>query len=68
MSPAFQTAFMVALLVSFVLLIGYQIGMLIWTKKMAGSVPQPIKVLRSLNMAVLLAAVIMIVLRLTRGS
>lgn len=68
MSPAFQTAFTVALLVSFVLLIGYQIGMLIWTKKMAGEVPKTIKVLRSLNMAVLLAAVIMIVLQLTRGS
>jgi hypothetical protein len=56
-----------ALLVAMAGLIGYQVYMLRWTKRTAGSVPGAIKVLRGANIVLLLAGTGLIIWSLARG-
>jgi hypothetical protein len=60
----FGRAFSMALVVAIGVMVVYQIVMLIWTKKTAGVVPTPIKVLRGINIAVLLAISVLVVLQM----
>ncbi|MHB8762529.1 MAG: hypothetical protein ACYC6J_09170 [Coriobacteriia bacterium] len=62
-----RVAFTVALLVSMVLLVAYQAFMLWWTKKTAGSIPTSIRLLRGINIGLLLGGGILIVWQLVEG-
>jgi hypothetical protein len=56
-----------ALLVAMAGLIVYQVYMLRWTKRTTGPVPGPIKILRGVNIVLLLAGTGLIVWSLARG-
>ena len=61
MSNGITQVFVAVMLVALALLVGYQGYMLWWTKKQTGSVPGAIKVLRGVNIALLVAAGVIIV-------
>jgi len=63
----FNRAFGAGLLVAMVALIAYQIFMLYWTKKTVGSVPTAVKILRGVNIVVLIAGTVLIAYGMVGG-
>jgi len=59
-NEVFNRAFGAGLLVAMVALIAYQIFMLCWTKKTVGSVPTAVKILRGVNIVLLIAGTALI--------
>lgn len=57
----FQEAFTTAMIGALVLLIAYQFFMLWWTKRQTGTLPKAIKLLRGINIGILLLAGLFIV-------
>lgn len=66
MGGSFRDALLAALGVSAVLLIGYQLLMLRWTKKTVGSIPRAILVLRITNVVLMLGAAALVAWNLAR--
>lgn len=64
MDAVFGRALTAAMLVMIVLLIAYQVFMLRWTKKTSGSVPGAIKVLRGVNLTMLIGGLVLILYKL----
>lgn len=67
MNEAFGGAMRAALLVGMALMIVYQFGMLYWTKKSTGSVPKTIKVLRGINVVLLVLGIVLISMQMAKG-
>jgi hypothetical protein len=63
----FTRAFGAGLIVAMVALIAYQIFMLYWTKKTVGSVPMAVKILRGVNLVLLVAGTVLIILGMARA-
>lgn len=61
-----RNAFTVALLVSFVMLLIYQVIMLVWTKRTTGTLPTVIIILRGVNIVFLTAGAILILLQVLK--
>jgi len=57
----------IGLFVGLAALVAYQVYMLAWTKKTAGEVPTMLKVLRWVNIVLLVAATALVTYILTRG-
>lgn len=66
MGSTFRDALLAALGVSALLLIGYQLFMLRWTKKTVGSIPRAILILRITNVVLMLGAAALVVWNLAR--
>lgn len=56
----YDQAFGTAILIAMVLLIAYQAFMLVWTKRTTGGVPVAIRVLRGVNIALLLVGIVLV--------
>ena len=66
MNGSVATALSVALLVGLGGLIAYQVYMLRWTKRTAGSVPRAVMVLRTINIVLLMVGTVVIAWVLAR--
>ena len=66
MSDTVTTALSVAILVAMGGLIAYQVYMVRWTKRTAGSVPRTVLALRAINMVALVAGTAAVIWALVR--
>lgn len=67
MDAIFQKAFTTAMIAALVLLVAYQFFMLWWTKHITGTLPKAIKLLRGINIGILLLTGLFILIWLLRG-
>ena len=66
MDLGLKNAMLAALGIAAFILLGYQAYMLHWTKKVAGEVPAAVKVIRTVNIVLIVAVGAMVVWQLAR--
>lgn len=67
MDEVFGNAFSGGLLAAMIMLIAYQVFMLFWAKKTVGTVPMTVKILRGVNLALLVAGTVLIIVGMARS-